>query len=58
MKSFVDFDKELKKIYLNYYSKSLKKVIKIPLINSNNESREILVDEFNLSNRIYLVHIE
>ena len=58
IKMFIDFDKKKKKIYFNYYLEDNHYVLKVPLEKVIDSDQAILIDNFNLSDYIYLINIE
>ncbi|MFX1258596.1 MAG: hypothetical protein ACFFAN_12095 [Promethearchaeota archaeon] len=58
MKKFIDFDKQEKIFYCNYYLSDYKIVLKTPLVNNGGEKDNIDIDKFNLTKFIYLIHFD
>ncbi|MFW9987060.1 MAG: hypothetical protein ACFFC3_00190 [Candidatus Odinarchaeota archaeon] len=58
IKMFIDFDKNNKKIYFSYYLEDNHYVLKVPLEKTTDSDQVILIDNFNLSDYIYLTNIE
>jgi hypothetical protein len=58
IKIFIDLDKTKLKIFINYFMEDSKTLIKIPLEKDNErEDYTFIVDKFDISDRIYLTHI-
>lgn len=59
VKMFIDFDKNSKILYINYYLEDNHYVLKIPfdeIIDS--DSPVILIENFDLSRYTYLIHFD
>ncbi len=54
MKKFIDFEKQSKKLYTNYYIDEYNLIIKVPI----NEEDDVIIEKFHLSKRVYLIHYE
>jgi hypothetical protein len=58
MKEFLDFDKDLRIFYDNYYFEECRMVLKIPMTKRKDRDINIKIDEFNLSKYTYLMHFD
>ena len=54
MKKFIDIEKDSEKFYINHYLDDCDITVKVP-VNGNDE---IVIEKFNLSKHIYLVHCD
>lgn len=52
MKEFIDFEKDSEQLYINYYLDEYNITVKDPV----NDSNEVVIEKFDLSKRIYLIH--
>ncbi len=58
IKIFLDLDKTNLKIFINYFVEDFKVLIKIPLEKDDEkENTNLVVDKFDISNKIYLTPI-
>ncbi len=55
---FIDFDKEGKTFYDNVYIDDYKIVVKMPLLKSRKDSKEIQIKKFTLENYTFLFSYE
>ncbi len=55
---FIDFDKEKKVFYNNFYINDYDFVIKIPLFDEKHHYDKILIEKFNLAKFTYLLSYE
>ena len=57
-KIFIDLDKSNSKIFINYFVEDFKILIKIPLdIEEKKDDSSLIVDKFDISNKVYLTHV-
>ena len=57
-KIFIDLDKANSKVFINYYIEDFKILIKIPLDKEEKkENSRVIIDKFDISNKVYLTHI-
>ncbi|TFG29972.1 MAG: hypothetical protein EU532_02100 [Promethearchaeota archaeon] len=58
-KMYLEFNKEEQKYYTNYFLEEFKIVVKVPLMEEEEEKDEPpKLSEFYLDNNIYIAHIE
>ena len=58
IKMFIDFDKNRKILYINYYLEDNHYVLKIPLEEIKESDSTVLIENFDLSRYIYLIHFD
>lgn len=57
-KIFIDLDKANSKVFINYFDEDFKILIKIPLDKEEKkENSRVIIDKFDISNKVYLTHI-
>jgi len=54
IKNYLDFDKEMKILYNNYYLNNEEIVLKIPINNNGECDDYIEIDEFKIKNSIFI----
>ncbi|MFX1567788.1 MAG: hypothetical protein ACFFCV_05405 [Promethearchaeota archaeon] len=58
LKMFVDFDKSIKSIFINYFIEEFKIEIKTPIKNKDTETESIIIlKKLDFSNKIFLASI-
>ena len=55
---FLDFDKNIKKIYDNLYLDDLKVVVKLPIKKNDKTNDDVRIERFTLANNIFLTSYE
>ena len=58
LKKYIDFDKNNKTIYINYFFDEFKIVLKVPIVLGGNQDAEIKMDNFNITEYNYLAKID
>lgn len=53
---FLDFDKNIKEFYINYYFEEYKIVMKEPIIRDKNQEFISKFDKFNITKYIFLIN--
>ena len=58
LKKFIDYDKSNSKIFINYFIEDSKILIKVALKNDVfNNDNDIIIENFDISNKIFLTNI-